>query len=157
MEELSGANGAAERAVQTVEEQVRVVRHWLKISGKRPVMRRSTEHVGDLPSKYQVGEDDKTGYQRWKGKSTGTTNWSSAKTSTTAYKGDLDYESWSSDGLKALLLVKCGGARERGSSAHDCRSQIWNETLSWSTSTLRCRRVVGKCSKRTLKVGSRWR
>ena len=70
----SRANGAAERAVQAVEEQVRVVRHGLetrlgmKISGKHPFVCRLIEHAGDLLSKYQVGEDGKTGYQRLKGK-----------------------------------------------------------------------------------------
>ena len=70
----SRAYGAAERAVQAVEEQVRVVRHGLemrlgmKISGKHPVVCWLNEHAGDLLSKYQVGEDGKTGYQRLKGK-----------------------------------------------------------------------------------------
>ena len=57
----SRANGAAERVVQAVEEQVRVVRHGLemrrgmKISGKRSFVCWLIEHAGDLLSKYQVG------------------------------------------------------------------------------------------------------
>ena len=53
---------------------MRVVRHGLekrlgmKISGKHPVVCWLIEHASDLLSKYQVGEDGKTGYQRLKGK-----------------------------------------------------------------------------------------
>ena len=57
----SRANGAAERAVQAVEEQVGVVRHGLEmrlsilVCGKHPVMSCLIEHAGDLLSEYQVG------------------------------------------------------------------------------------------------------
>ena len=70
----SRANGAAERAVQSVSEQVRVIRRGLeqrlglKLSCKHPVMTWLVEHSADLISKYQVGEDGKTAYERWKGK-----------------------------------------------------------------------------------------
>ena len=70
----SRANGAAERAVQSVSEQVRVIRRGLeqrlglKLSSKHPVMTWLVEHSADLISKYQVGEDGKTAYERWKGK-----------------------------------------------------------------------------------------
>ena len=68
----SRAYGAAERAVQAVEEQVRVVRHGLemrlgvKTSGKHPSW--FIERAADLLSKSQVGEDGNTGCQRLKGK-----------------------------------------------------------------------------------------
>ena len=72
--EDSKANGAAERAVQAVEEQVRVLRHALelrlevKLSGKHPVIYWLVEHAADILSKFLVGEDGKTGYERVKGK-----------------------------------------------------------------------------------------
>ena len=70
----SRANGAAERAVQSVSEQVRVIRRGLeqrlglKLSCKHPVLSWLVEHSADLISKYQVGDDGKTAYERWKGK-----------------------------------------------------------------------------------------
>lgn len=70
----SRANGAAERAVQAIGEQVRVLRRGLeqrlglKLSGKHPVMSWLVEHAADLLSRYQVGDDGRTGYERLKGK-----------------------------------------------------------------------------------------
>ena len=70
----SRANGAAERAVQALAEQVRVLRRGLeqrlglRLSGKHPVTAWLVEHAADVLSKYQVGDDGKTGYERWKGK-----------------------------------------------------------------------------------------
>ena len=70
----SRANGAAERAIQAVEEQVRVIKNGLetrigmKISGKHPVTFWLIEHAADLLTKYAVGEDGKTAYERMKGK-----------------------------------------------------------------------------------------
>ena len=70
----SRSNGAAERAVQAVAEQVRVIRRGLevrlglKLSCKHPVTCWLVEHCADLISKYQVGDDGKTAYERWKGK-----------------------------------------------------------------------------------------
>ena len=70
----SRANGAAERAVQALGEQVRVLRRGLeqrlglKLSGKHPITAWLVEHAADLLSKYQVGDDGRTGYERWKGK-----------------------------------------------------------------------------------------
>ena len=99
----SRANGAAERAVQAVEEQVRVVRHGLemrlgmKISGKHPFVCWLIEHASDLLLKYQVGEDGKTGYQRLKEKK---------------YRGDeVEF------GEKVHYRLKKGSAQERRSSA----------------------------------------
>ena len=70
----SRTNGAAERAAQAIAEQVRVLRRGLeqrlglRLSGKHPVTAWLVEHAADLLSKYQVGDDGKTGYERWKGK-----------------------------------------------------------------------------------------
>jgi hypothetical protein len=69
----SRSNGAAERAVQSISEQVRVVRRGLeqrlglRLSAKHPVTAWLVEHCADLISKYQVGDDGKTAYERWKG------------------------------------------------------------------------------------------
>ena len=70
----SRANGAAERAVQALGEHVRVLRAGLQgrldmvIRGSHPVMTWLVQHAADCISKYQVGEDGKTGYERLKGK-----------------------------------------------------------------------------------------
>ena len=79
-------------------------------------MRWLIEHASDLLSKYQVGEDGKTRYQRLKGRSTGAMKWSSVRRCTTASKRELDKKSWSPDELKASTWVNCG-AQERRSSA----------------------------------------
>ena len=65
----SQANGAAERAVQAIAEQVRVIRRGLeqrlelRLSGKHPVTARLVERAADLLSKCQVGDDGKTGHE----------------------------------------------------------------------------------------------
>ena len=70
----SRANGAAERNVQAVGEMIRVVRRGLEdrvgasLPGKHAVTAWLVEHVGDLISRYQVGDDGRTGYERHKGK-----------------------------------------------------------------------------------------
>ena len=70
----SRANGAAERAVQAVAEHVRVIRRGLeqrlglKLSGKHPLTSWLVEHAADLLSRFQVGDDGRTGYERPKGK-----------------------------------------------------------------------------------------
>ena len=71
----SRSNGAAERAVQAVGEQVRVLRRGLeqrlgvKLSGKHPVMAWLVEHAADLISRFQVGDDGRTAYEMMKGRS----------------------------------------------------------------------------------------
>ena len=70
----SRANGSAERAVQAIGEQVRVLRRGLerrlglKVSGKHPVMAWLVEHAADVLSKNQVGGDGRTAYELLKGK-----------------------------------------------------------------------------------------
>ena len=70
----SRANGAAERAVQAVGEQVRVLRKALedrvgyRLSGTHPVLAWLIEHSADVLSKFLVGDDGKTAYERLKGK-----------------------------------------------------------------------------------------
>ena len=60
--------------VQAIAEQVRVIRRGLeqrldlRLLEKRPVTAWLVERAADLLSKYQVGDDGKTGYERWKGK-----------------------------------------------------------------------------------------
>ena len=69
----SRANGAAGRAVQTLGEHVRAIRAGLHgrldsvTRGSHPVMTWLVQHAADCISKYQVGEDGKTGYERSKG------------------------------------------------------------------------------------------
>ena len=70
----SRSNGAAERAVQAVGEQVRVLRKAFeervgyRLVAGHPVLAWLIEHAGDLLSKYVVGDDGRTAYERWKGK-----------------------------------------------------------------------------------------
>ena len=70
----SRANGAAERAVQAVGEQIRVLRKALEsrvglsLCSSHPVLAWLIEHAADVISKYQVGDDGKTAYERLKGK-----------------------------------------------------------------------------------------
>ena len=60
--------------MQSIAEQVRVIRRGLeqrlelRMSGKHPVTEWLVERAADLLSKYQVGDDGKTGNERWKGK-----------------------------------------------------------------------------------------
>ena len=70
----SQANGIAERAVQSVSEQVRVLRKSLetklqaRVPGSHPVMCWLVEHSADLLNKYQKGADGRTAYHRLRGK-----------------------------------------------------------------------------------------
>ena len=70
----SQANGVAERAVQSVAQHVRVMRHGLQqklgavVPGPHPVTCWLVEHVADLLNKYQQGEDGRTAYHRLRGK-----------------------------------------------------------------------------------------
>ena len=60
--------------MQAIAEQVRVIRRGLeqrlelRLSGKHPVTAWLVERAADLLSKFQAGDDGKTGYERWKGK-----------------------------------------------------------------------------------------
>jgi hypothetical protein len=70
----SRSNGIAERAVQALGEQVRVMRSALRhrvgrvFSAGHPVTMWLVEHAADVMTKYQVGKDGKTAYERIKGK-----------------------------------------------------------------------------------------
>ena len=70
----SQANGVAERAVQAVAQQLRVLRAGLeqrieaKVPGSHPIVTWIVEHAADLLNRYQIGEDGKTPYQRLRGK-----------------------------------------------------------------------------------------
>ena len=71
----SQANGIAERAVQTIAQQVRVLRHSLQcklgaiVPGSHAITCWLVEHAADLLNKYQLGEDGRTAYHRLRGKS----------------------------------------------------------------------------------------
>ena len=71
----SRSNGIAERAVQSVAEQIRVLRTALeaklkaKVPGNHPVICWLIEHSADLLNKYQEGDDGRTAYHRLRGKS----------------------------------------------------------------------------------------
>jgi hypothetical protein len=68
------ANGVAERAVQEVEDQVRTMKGALQrrlgvaIETSHPVMTWMIEHAAGLISRYLVGHDGRTAYQRHTGK-----------------------------------------------------------------------------------------
>ena len=70
----SRANGKAERAVQTLSAHLRVLKKALEdrcglfLSSEHPVIAWRVEHTADVISKYHVGQDGHTGYERWKGK-----------------------------------------------------------------------------------------
>lgn len=70
----SRPNGAAERGVQAIGEQVRVTRYGLesrlgiKPEGSHGVTRWLVEHCADVLNKHSVGEDGRTLCERWKGK-----------------------------------------------------------------------------------------
>ena len=70
----SQANGIAERAVQSIAQQVRVLRHSLQqklgavVPGTHAVTCWLVEHAADLLNKYQLGEDGRTAYHRLRGK-----------------------------------------------------------------------------------------
>ena len=70
----SKTNGAAERAVKALGEQVRVLRAGLQgrlemvVRTSHPMLTWLIQHAADCLSKYQVGEDGKTAYERLKGK-----------------------------------------------------------------------------------------
>jgi hypothetical protein len=70
----SRSNGAAERAVQAVGEQARVLRKALdervgyRLESAHPVLVWTIEHAADILSKYLVCDDGKTAQERMKGK-----------------------------------------------------------------------------------------
>ena len=70
----SQANGKAERAVQTLCAHVRVLKKGLEnrckktFSSDHPIITWLVEHAADVVSRYQVGRDGHTAYERWKGK-----------------------------------------------------------------------------------------
>ena len=70
----SQSNGVVERAIQSVEGQVRVLRDALearlsvKIEAKHPVMTCLVEYAAFILNRYEVGKDGKTAYERSKGK-----------------------------------------------------------------------------------------
>ena len=70
----SASNGVVERAIQSVEQQVRVLKsavegRWgVKLETRHPVIPLVTEHAAVLLNRFEVGHDGKTAYERNKGK-----------------------------------------------------------------------------------------
>ena len=70
----SQGNGIVERAVQSVEAQMRVIRSSLdermkvKIGGKHAIWAWVAEYASYLLNRFEVGKDGKTAYERCKGK-----------------------------------------------------------------------------------------
>ena len=73
----SRANGLAERAIQSVEKQVRVLKLALernmkeKIGVEHPCFPWLVEHAADILTKFVVGRDGMTGWERLKGRKYG--------------------------------------------------------------------------------------
>ena len=71
----SGSNGLVERAVQSIEGHIRVMklalgaRLGLKVDAEANVVSFMAEHAAYLLNRLEVGKDGKTAYQRVKGKS----------------------------------------------------------------------------------------
>ena len=67
-------NSIVEKAVDTCKGMVRTLKDSLErhldrvINPKEPIMKWMVEHVGYLISRFTVGKDGKTPYDRWKGK-----------------------------------------------------------------------------------------
>lgn len=70
----SASNGVAERAIQSVEAQVRVLKlavetRWgVEIPAKHPILPWLVEYSAFLLNRFEVGHDGKTAYERLKGK-----------------------------------------------------------------------------------------
>ena len=70
----SQSNGAVERAIRSVEGQVRDVKDAVEqrtgcvLAAGRPVMPWLTQHCAGILTRYIVGDDKKTAYERLKGK-----------------------------------------------------------------------------------------
>ena len=69
----SGSNGVVEKAIRSVEQQVRVMKDVLEhgtgmqLTLKHPLMTWITEYAGHLLNRFQVGHDGKTAFERCKG------------------------------------------------------------------------------------------
>ncbi len=70
----SGSNGVVERAIRSVEQQVRVMkdaiehRTGLQFKPKHPLMTWLIEYAGHLLNRFEVSHGGKTSYERCKGK-----------------------------------------------------------------------------------------
>ena len=70
----SGSNGRAERAVQTLEGQIRILllslerRLGQRVDAKEPIVSYMPEYAAYLLNRMEVGKDGKTPYERCKGK-----------------------------------------------------------------------------------------
>ena len=70
----SASNGIVERAIRSVQQQVRVMRSAVeertgaKLTPRHPIMTWMVENANYLLNRYEVGHDGKTAYERCKGK-----------------------------------------------------------------------------------------
>ena len=144
----SRSNGAAERAVKAVSEQVRVLRDGLQarlgavLKGSHPVTTWLVQHAADCLSKYQVGEDGKTAYERLKG---------TPFTRPAVEFGEKVHYKKNSKGHKENKLDMkwdegyfCGFSWRTSEAIVGTNDKVFkgrNNTTSWSTSTLGCRRT----------------
>ena len=70
----SGSNGRAERAVQTLEGQIRALllsledRLGRRVDAKEPIVTHMPEYAAHLLNRLEVGKDGRTPYERCRGK-----------------------------------------------------------------------------------------
>lgn len=70
----SQSNGTIERAVQSIEGQIRVMKDALEfnyeteLDTRHPALTWLIHHAGFLISRFEIGADGRTAYHRWKGK-----------------------------------------------------------------------------------------
>ena len=67
-------NGEVERQIQEIQGQIRTIKLNLeanyntKIKEDHPAIPWLVAHAGSVITRYKIGEDGKTAYQRWKGR-----------------------------------------------------------------------------------------
>ena len=70
----SQSNGRVERCIQTVVAQVRTMkdalekRYCQEVDSRSPILHWLVRHAASLITRYHVGKDGRTPYERWKGK-----------------------------------------------------------------------------------------
>ena len=96
----SKSNGIIERAIQTVQGMIRTIRSsiedkWeVKIKTSHPIWPWIAEHAAFLLSRFEVGRDGKTAYERVKGKAAKVQGMSFAEG--VLWKGDVQVDRWES-------------------------------------------------------------
>merc|ERR1712074_248799 len=70
----SQSNGAVERCIQTVTAQIRTMkdalekRYGQEVDSRSSILHWLVRHAASLITRYHVGKDGRTAYERWKGK-----------------------------------------------------------------------------------------